>query len=817
MQSAGRKADWTVLLTLAPGRALPYTANRLNATPAEVPRIVEHSPTHPPAAARPPGEGGARPRRGAGALLESLRRRRSHAPAHLLALLLYMMLTAVATWPLVTRPHRLLLGTPGDSMLWAWNFSWTRRALLADHQLPFFVDYFYRPFDISMLHYTHSFFYGLLYTLGAFVYENPYFWSNLFLMGSFVVAGLGTYALARRVAGDTPGALLAGVIYAFSSFRMVRATGHLNILSTELIPWFLYFLLRGARENRPRHFVAAGLCLAASAWNDYYNTLFLLLFSVLFILLAPVLRLNHGWSARQRWRGLRAGAVLTLILLAPLVWGIWVTVHTTELSSRASHDQYPVGVLNYLLPSPGHTLLSRWLFPLYHFGIKAAEGEGTVFFGYVAIVLMLAAVVGLRRRPPEFKFLMICMLVFLFLSFGSPMSDPDVGHLWKVSMPYDWLLRIPFFKDFRAPARFGGMVALCVAVLAACGFRLLTARRGRGERRLWAAGLIALVMLENLHAPFPYTYDALDPERVPHELNAIIRADPVGGAVLTLPFSHENFPAVWNQTFHHKPIITGIQSRPTESQIQYYTRIDVHDWFHADPQYREVAFDPLAPPQVRNYFGPPGRRAWDELEKSWTREAILRFCYFFDLRYLLIPPSDLPTDVKGRLRKELFPIEREFESGEAWLALLEKQREALPIVIEAGSAADHFYFTENFAEAAGGCRWIVGRQGQVTFRLDAPRDLSISIGTGYPTHLLTAKQTMKVSLGGETFLDIKLPPDWSTHEFRVPARVVRPGYNRILIEAGYAPSPADADLGLDDRPLSIMIGRITIAEAPPAG
>ena len=240
---------------------------------------------------------------------------------HLLVILFFTLLTCLATYPLVTQPQRMVIGTKGDSLVWAWNFSWTRQALLVEHRLPFFGDHTFRPYPLALMHHSHTFFYGFIYCLGSFLYDNPYFWMNIIILCSFVLAGYGTFLLVRELGGPCAGALLAGTIFSFCSLRLERVNAHLNVLSSELIPFYLYFLFRGARTNQARFFIAAGLCFAATTWTEYYNSLFMILFTLLFLILGLPLRLNQGHTLRRRARALAPGLLLALLLLLPLRLG----------------------------------------------------------------------------------------------------------------------------------------------------------------------------------------------------------------------------------------------------------------------------------------------------------------------------------------------------------------------------------------------------------------------------------------------------------------------------------------------------------------
>src|SRR5205807_942150 len=63
--------------------------------------------------------------------------------------------------------------------------------------------------------------------------------------------------------------------------------------------------------------------------------------------------------------------------------------------------------------------------------------------------------------------------------------------------PYAWLLALPGFSEVRAPARFGMLFVLCVAVAAALAFARLTAAMGSRARQVLAGAAVLVVIAES--------------------------------------------------------------------------------------------------------------------------------------------------------------------------------------------------------------------------------------------------------------------------------------------------------------------------------
>jgi len=235
---------------------------------------------------------------------------------HLAAVGLYTLLALVLTWPLVR-----YLGThvPGsdtwafDEYTFIWNTWWFRYALLDLGQNPLYTTHIFYPLGISLVLYTYNLFNALIaLPLQAFL-PLPAI-SNLSFLGATVLSGYGTFLLVEYLLRDLgppqdtasgPGStsrylapFLAGLLYAFGSFRMVYAAiGHYNMWSTAWIPFYALFLTRTIREPGWRNAAFAGLFLALAMLNEMIFGVFLVMLSLILLAFALSRRAGAGRRA----------------------------------------------------------------------------------------------------------------------------------------------------------------------------------------------------------------------------------------------------------------------------------------------------------------------------------------------------------------------------------------------------------------------------------------------------------------------------------------------------------------------------------------
>ena len=136
---------------------------------------------------------------------------------------------------------------------------------------------------------------------------------NIMFMLTFAVSGWGAFILAHRLTGSKAAGMVAGLGFAFSSFRFDQM-GHLQILTAHYMPFVLYFL---HRWNPAAHLGGSFLF-----WVFWLLQTLSCGYHALFISLAiGLFWLYYGWV--DRWwkepkRFLQLGAVCVCLALVVL-------------------------------------------------------------------------------------------------------------------------------------------------------------------------------------------------------------------------------------------------------------------------------------------------------------------------------------------------------------------------------------------------------------------------------------------------------------------------------------------------------------------
>jgi hypothetical protein len=553
-------------------------------------------------------------------MLESDRRRAAW-PAHVLALVSYLLLTLLFTWPLAQNFTTAIPGDSFDGWQNYWNLWWLKLALVQRITSPLFTDILYAPTGVGLYFHTLNPLNGLA-SLPIQLSTGLIPAYNAVVLLSWVLGGYGMFLLARHVLGArtvaaTLAAFVAGMIYTLSPFHMAHLLGHMQVMSLQWLPFYILYLLRSTAQSRgmrfgdngichnseahpaelrtPTHWVRsallAGLFLVANGLSDWYFVLYLLLFTALYLAwewLAGVLACfrKGGTAAAKAALALRLlWAVLRPSLLAAAVFVLLLSFWLLPMMQEARQFQFMVrppadlyilsaSVMDFFVPNRLHTLWRPDSFTWIGNQI-APISERTISIGYGALALALAAFLPAGRKKAWFW--LAAALFFLLLALGPQWQAGDItladvpaavldGQEVPSWTPYALLNQlVPFMRISRSVSRFALLVQLSVAVLAALGLHHVLTRleRRQSERSrphlslVAAATALALLGIGFEYWVAPYP---LSPPDTPAYYTQLA-ADPDPRAVLNLPMNYDRPGYLLYQTVHNKPLTVAYISR----------------------------------------------------------------------------------------------------------------------------------------------------------------------------------------------------------------------------------------------------------------
>lgn len=308
------------------------------------------------------------------------------------ATLLYTALTAVAAYPLSVHLVSRMLPLGPDGHLVMWTLSWDVHALV--HQpWSIFDANIYFPQHLTLAYSENLLGSAVLAAPVLWLTGNPVLALNLVSLLSVVLCGLGTYLLARRLGLGTAGALLTGLIFAFSPPRFFRL-GQLHLTTVEWIPFSLAYLHAYLDGGRARDVRLALAFFTLQALTSGHGAVFLLVAAAGLVAYRTALGEPLNLSKRLRDVG-----VPGLLLVAPAVLvtlPYWVVQR--EMGLRRTLVDWGI-VPTSFIASPAHA--QRWLLSLLPGGDRIVrDADAYLFPGWLPLVLALGAV-WRRREPPS--------------------------------------------------------------------------------------------------------------------------------------------------------------------------------------------------------------------------------------------------------------------------------------------------------------------------------------------------------------------------------------------------------------------------------
>ncbi len=503
----------------------------------------------------------------------------------------FLLLSLAMTWPLVAILGRGVLGPPGDNLEYCYKLSWFWEAIFQRGVSPFFNPDVFHPVGYPLALHEMSLA-NVCLGVPALLMFGPTTTYNLLVLLSFVLSGFGTYLLLWHMTRRRVAALLAGVIYAFCTYRMGHlGAGHLNLLGTQWFPLFLLSLEQILR-GKPRCWaVLAGVFFALSALSSWYY--------------APMIAVSAGLyllaRARPWKRRLLDRRVVTMLGLAAVTAGVLMAPSAAVTAQQWSKgemqfslpeaDRYSASLDDWLVPNPMHPWWGRGAAA----GFAAREDVPEFLIGLSWVGLLVASLALRKGRPRIARTYWVLLIASLVLGLGTTLHVG--GQRVYLGVP-DWLetaftalmgvlanrlafnpspsyyelrvpgaiyvplpslfayLYVPLFSAMRVWARFAMVATLALAVLAGIGLAHLMAwvrRTSAVKARVAGVVIVSLAILELWVAPFALGWTEVQPQPVDLWL-----AQQEDGAVALFPlWKAESGPGLYAAMMHGKPVVYG--------------------------------------------------------------------------------------------------------------------------------------------------------------------------------------------------------------------------------------------------------------------
>ena len=424
---------------------------------------MSHETEDPPLTSRP-----ARRRRDAGALIA------------------YILLALLYTWPLIQQSASGIADEPYDPILNASVLWWNATTIPFSHHW-WNPPFFHPTQDVAAFTENLS---GLSLVASPVYWltHNPLTAYNLTFFLTWPLSAFTMYLFVASLTGRRDAGFLAGLAFAFTPYRMDELV-HIQSLASFWLPLVLLGLHRFLEDRRARWLLMfAAAWLLESLTDGYY---------MFFGGVLVVLWLGYFCSRRDRWRAVPA-IVMTWVLasvpLAPLMWEYHVV-----------HERY--GLRRTIAETIGFSArMKDWIHVsqfVWFWSAVLRDSDNRLFPGMTALILVMAGAIvtargtswrsltartraALKRRSP-LVFYVAATIVAAILCLGPVVR---VGqHVILDPAPYRWLMIVPGFDQLRVPTRFWMIGILCLSAAAGLSF-VKVAPAGAARAMPRAAGVL---------------------------------------------------------------------------------------------------------------------------------------------------------------------------------------------------------------------------------------------------------------------------------------------------------------------------------------
>ncbi|MGO9817175.1 MAG: hypothetical protein ACLPG5_03740 [Acidocella sp.] len=351
-------------------------------------------------------------------------------------------------------------GSTSDPLGFIWFLNW--RLVSALHHFPFFYTcYADSPFGTDLAWTTNILSLGtltfpLVAKFGAFAVYNG------LMLAAPGLACWGAYLAAFELTEDYPAALVAGLLFGFSSYMLGQLMDHLNLCFIFAVPFCLWACIAAAKHGWSKWRLGALLGVALAFQFGVSQEIFasLVMFAALAFMVIHVLHPAGRPVLRRLLPGMAMGLGLSLILISPLLWEM-LRHYGDAGRNVAAAKNYSTDLLGFIIPTPIDWLGGNLLQPV----TKLFQGNYAEEGAYIGLplLLLLVRLAWRHRRDPRFATPGAVALLAATLSLG-PYAHA-LGHEMSTA-PWILAFKLPFLKSM-LPIRFMLYAWLAIAMLLA--------------------------------------------------------------------------------------------------------------------------------------------------------------------------------------------------------------------------------------------------------------------------------------------------------------------------------------------------------------
>ena len=532
--------------------------------------------------------------------------------SNLYALLGYIILTLILTYPAILKMGTHLIGTDhlivcggahviSDAPFWQGVLWWFDKAIIELGTNPLYSNYFLYPVGMTMF---VAAIIGILLVPITHVFGTIVSY-NIYVLSTFVLAGFGTYLLVKYLTENTKASFIAGIVYAFCPYHFAQVLGgDIHIASIQWIPFYLLFLMKMVKEKKRFDACLCAIFFSLTALSSWTLAVYAAIFSIMYIIY--ILYTNR--DAIMSYNFIKEFAVFGIVSAA-LITPFALVLVNNMLTNPSMHKPlsnfvfYSADLLGFFIPGPDHTIFGNYVMPIYY-NFTGNAAENTTYVGYTVLILVLFTI--WRIRAKKIRFFAISALIFFILSLGPvlhingiftiPVSGLNIDDFVRsigiqlppgafdilssnivIPLPGLALYYLPILSMGRCPGRFDVMIMLMLAILIGFGVSEILKRvKDNNKKQLVCILIGSLIIFEFLAIPLPMSstnapdfYYQISDDSDDYALVEL----PLGASSPTAPHTASRYLYCFYLSIHGKKFTGGGGSRESVPFYAFVRRI----------------------------------------------------------------------------------------------------------------------------------------------------------------------------------------------------------------------------------------------------
>ena len=423
--------------------------------------------------------------------------------SHLLVLVFYSLLTVLLTYPQI-RHMKQGIYSLSDQLFYAWMIERNTESILQKPLSEFYNASVFYPYENTLSFGDHL----LGETFLAFPFyittHNPVFAENVLILASFVLSAYGMFLLVKHFTNNVWIAVVGGVLFSFSHVRF-NQYDHLNIISTEWLPFIFLFLQRYLEKWKVRDLIFLSVFYLLTIFLTVYYLVMVSLAIVIYVGVWIIFTKIKIQTKLKEFSFLLVCLGICVAIIFPTLLPYFEFSREFPQLKRVIQDNiiYSANIMSYFMIT--RTAVASRIAGL----SNLSEADAGLFPGIVVLTgTLFSLLYGLKEKGTKtyILFFSVLSIIFLLLSLG-PFLKFTEKVMTSSPLPYYYLYNLLFpLQIMRVPARFAIFAELFLVLLACFGFHFVYKHLIQPKIQwIFLTAIVGVAILETWSVPVPLT------------------------------------------------------------------------------------------------------------------------------------------------------------------------------------------------------------------------------------------------------------------------------------------------------------------------